>query len=135
MTAYYYSNKGEGMNAVKFPDMLSLNKTSIIRDKDATMQNLRLLLLSFKNSMFGDPNFGSNLRRLLFENNNVILQSLVIDDIYSLINTYMPQIRVLRKNITVTSDGNTVKVNIIAQNMLDYGFDEYSINLLNVEEM
>ena len=123
------------MNAIRFPDMLSSNKAAIVSDKAATYQNLKLLLLSNKYTLFGDPYFGSNIRRLLFEYNNVILQDLVIDDIYSAINAYMPQIRVLRQNIVVTSDGNSVSVTIRAQNLLDYSFDEYTINLLNVEEV
>ena len=123
------------MNAIRFPDMLSSNKAAIVTDRAATQQNLKLLLLSNKYTLFGDPYFGSNIRRLLFEYNNVILQDLVIDDIYSAINTYMPQIRVLRQNIVVTSDGNSVSVTIRAQNLLDYSFDEYTINLLNVEEV
>ena len=123
------------LNAIRFPDMLSSNKAAIVTDKAATQQNLKLLLLTNKYTLFGDPYFGSNIRRLLFEYNNVILQDLVIDDIYSAINTYMPQIRVLRQNIVVTSDGNSVSVTIRAQNLLDYSFDEYTINLLNVEEV
>ncbi len=123
------------MNAIRFPDMINLNKTSIVYDKEATEQNLRLLLLSYKNTMLGDPYFGSNLQRLLYENNNLILQSLVVDDIYSAITTYMPQIKVNRNNISISSDGNNVSVKIVAQNMLDYSFGEYNINLLNVEEM
>ena len=123
------------MNAIRFPNIFNSNKAAIVRDKEATYQNLRTLLLSGKLTLFGDPYFGSNLRRLLYENNNVILQDLVIDDIFTVINTYMPQVRVLRDNIRVTSDGNRVIVNIYAQNLLDYSFDEYSVQLLNVEEI
>lgn len=123
------------MNAVRFPDMLTSNRTALVEDKEATEQNLHYLLASFKLTLFGDPYFGTNIQRLLFDHNNVILQDLVIDDIFSAINTYMPQIRVLRDNITVTSDGNNVTVQIRAQNLLDYTFDEYTINLLNVEEI
>lgn len=123
------------MNAIRFPNIFNSNKAAIVRDKEATYQNLRTLLLSSKLTLFGDPYFGSNLRRLLYENNNVILQDLVIDDIFTVINTYMPQVRVLRDNIRVTSDGNRVIVNIYAQNLLDYSFDEYSVQLLNVEEI
>lgn len=123
------------MNAIRFPKMFNTNKAAIVRDKEATAQNLKLLLASFKQTLLGDPYFGSNLQKLLFENNNIILQDLVIDDIYSVINTYMPQIRVLRKNINVTSDGNSVEVTIRAQNLLDYSFSEYTLNLLTVEEL
>ena len=123
------------MNAVRFPDMIISNKTAIVNDKDATMQNLETLLLSNKYTLLGDPYFGSNIERLLYESNNIILQDIIIDDIFTAINNYMPQIRVLRNNITVASNGNNVTVNIRAQNMLDYSFDEYSIRLLTVEEV
>lgn len=123
------------MNAVNFPEMLSSNKTVIIKDLDATKQNLELLLTSYKQTMLGDPYFGTNLRKLFFENNNAILRDLVIDDIYTAINNFMPQIRVIRKNIEVTSDRNSVYVRIKAQNILDFSFDEYNIKLLEVEEI
>lgn len=123
------------MNAVRFPDMLSSNKTAIVKDKDATRQNLEMLLQSEKLTLLGDPYFGTNLSKLFFEYNNVVLQDIIIDDIYSAINTYMPQVRVLRDNINLTSVGNTVSVHIVAQNLLDYSFDEYDIRLLTVEEL
>lgn len=123
------------MNAISFPNMLSANRTQIVFDKDATQQNLKCLLLSTKKEMFGDPYFGVNLKKLIFEKNNVILRDIVVDDIYTNIGIFMPQIRVERKNITVESNGSLVTVYIKAQNLLDYSFDEYSINLLNVEEL
>lgn len=123
------------MNAIRFPKMFNSNKAAIVKDREATEQNLKTLLSSCKKTMLGDPYFGSNLQKLLYEHNNVILQDLVIDDIYSAINTYMPQIRVVRKNIIITTDGNSVGVVIRAQNMLDYSFSEYSLKLLTVEEM
>lgn len=123
------------MNAVRFPKMFNSNKTAIVKDKEATEQNLKALLASFKKTLLGDPYFGSNLQKLLFEHNNVILQDLVADDIYSTITAYMPQIRVIRNNITVESTGSTVNVHIRAQNLLDYTFNEYTLNLLTVEEL
>ena len=123
------------MNAVRFPKMFNSNKTAIVKDKEATEQNLKALLASFKKTLLGDPYFGSNLQKLLFEHNNIILQDLVADDIYSTITTYMPQIRVIRNNITVESTGSTVNVHIRAQNLLDYTFNEYTLNLLTVEEL
>ena len=122
------------MIAISFPDMIKSNKTAIKRDKAASEQNARLLIASDKLTLFGDPYFGSNIKKLLFDSNNVILQDIIIDDIYSAISTYMPQIRLLRENISVQSDRNTVTVRIRAQNLLDYTFEEYTLNLLTVEE-
>lgn len=123
------------MNAVGFPNMLQSNRTVIVKDLDATKQNLTYLLQSYKKTMLGDPYFGTNLRKLFFESNNAVLRDLVIDDIYTAINNFMPQIRVTRKDITVTSDRNIVMVRIVAQNLLDFSFAEYNIKLLDVEEI
>ena len=55
----------------------------------------------------------------MFEQNNKILQDLIIDDIYTAILTFMPQLILDRKDIKVTSDRDTVYVNIKATNLLD----------------
>lgn len=123
------------MNAIKFPDMISINKSNIVVDEEATKQNLICLLNCQKKTMFGDPYYGTNLHRLFYESNNDILRDLVIDDIYTAIENFMPQIRVLRKDITVRSIGNTVRADIKAQNLLDFSFANYSIQLLTVEEL
>ena len=123
------------MNAIKFPDMLNNNKANIVEGIEATAQNLKYLLLSNKLTLLGDPYFGANLQKLLYENNSVVLRDLVVDEIYTAISTFMPQIRVLRKNINVDSDGNKIIVNIKAQNLLDFSFAEYNVVLTNVEEL
>lgn len=123
------------MNAVSFPDMISNNSTNIITDKDATLQNLKYLILSSKNTLFGDPYFGTNLKKLIFDRNNTILRDIVIDDIFTAITMFMPQIKVERRNISVESEGSRLYINIRAQNRLDYTFTDYSINMINIEEL
>ena len=123
------------MNAVQFPDMLSNNQTQIVFDYEATLQNLTYLILSSKKTLFGDPYFGTSIKRLMFEQNNKILQDLIIDDIYTAILTFMPQLILDRKDIKVTSDRDTVYVNIKATNLLDYQTNLYNINLTGSEEI
>ena len=123
------------MNAVSFPDMISNNSTNIITDDDATLQNLKYLILSSKNTLFGDPYFGTNLKKLIFDRNNTILRDIVIDDIFTAITMFMPQIKVERRNISVESEGSRLYINIRAQNRLDYTFTDYSINMINIEEL
>ena len=123
------------MNSIEFPYFLSGSSTKVVRDRDATYNNLRLLLKSDKYGLFGDPDFGTNLKRLLFNQNNVVLRDVVIDDIYTAILQFMPQILVDRKNITITSDGETLYANIKAQNMIDYTTDIYNLSLMNYEEV
>lgn len=122
------------MYSFQFPNMVSNTSANIIQDHEATASNLKLILGSTRGSLFGDPYYGTNLKRLMFEQNNQILRDLVIDDIYTTINTFMPQIKVNRNNITITSNRAAVYANIKALNLLDYTTDLYNINLTNFEE-
>lgn len=122
------------MYSINFPKMISNVNTLIIEDHAATASNLKLLLASDKYSLLGDPYYGTNLKRLMFEQNNQILRDLIIDDIYTAILTFMPQIKVDRKDITVTSDRASVFANIKAINLLDFTTNLYNINLTDSEE-
>lgn len=122
------------MNSLGFPKMFSNSTTLVLPDKKATQSNLRLLLLSDRGSLFGDPYFGSNLKKLLFDQNNKILIDIIIDDIYSTILTFMPQLVVERKNITIVSSKAKININIKATNLIDYTTDMYIISLTGSEE-
>ena len=122
------------MNSIAFPKMVSNVNTMLVQDHDATASNLKLLLASDKYGLFGDPYYGTSLKRLMFEQNNQILRDLIIDDIYSAIITFMPQIKVARKDIVVNSTRASVHISIKAINLLDYTTDLYNINLTESEE-
>lgn len=117
------------MYSISFPNMLSSVNTKLVTDHDATYQNLRLLLLSDKKGLFGDPYFGTALKRLLYNQADNILIDLVIDEIYTNILIFMPQIRLERKDIVVYTDKINVYVTIKCVNMLDFQLDTYTINL------
>lgn len=123
------------MNSIAFPQIFNPSTVKVVNDKKATAQNLLLLLSSDRGGLFGDPDFGTNIKRYLFEQNNLILQDIIIDDIYTAILTFIPQIQVDRKEIKLTSDGSKVQVRIKALNMLDYTTDLYTLNLLNQEDI
>ena len=123
------------MNSIAFPIMWNNSSTNIIRDHDATASNLKLLLLSDKTSLFGDPYFGTNIKKLIHDQNNIVIRDLVVDDIYTAITTFMPQIIVKRGDIKVTSDRSNVYVNIKCLNLIDYTTDLYNINLTSDEEL
>lgn len=123
------------MYSLNWPDMFSTTYTKVIQDHEATMSNLKLILLSDKYSLLGDPYFGTNLKKLMFNQNNQVLRDIVIDDIYTAILTFMPQLVVNRKDITVTSNGVNIYVAIRALNLLDYTTDLYNINLTQSEEI
>lgn len=122
------------IKSIAFPNMFGTGSTKMKYDSDATNQNLKTLLLSTKQSLLGDPNYGTNLKKLIFNQNNSILRDIVIDDIYTNIQVFLPQIDVKREDIELISERNTLYVNIKAKNMLDYNFENISLALYSLEE-
>ena len=104
-------------------------RTMLLEDHKATFSNLKLVLAATKNSLLGDPDFGSLLKRKLFEQDTPILKDLIIDDIYTTIITFMPQLVLKRSDITVTTDKIDVFVTLKCTNLIDYELDTYTINL------
>ena len=121
------------MYSIKFPDMISGVSTKLVQDKEATSQNLKLVLISDRGSLFGDPYYGSLWRKLIFEQNNEILRDIIIDDILTTIQVFMPQLLTKREDIKVNSDKYSVNIDIKALNLLDYQTDMYSIKLMEDE--
>lgn len=121
------------MKSIAFPYMFNRTTTNTVSGYYATLQNLEMLLASNKGELFGDPYYGSNLKKFLYDQNDSILQDLLIDDIYSCITTFMPQIKTERKYITLTSSKAQVSVTIKAINKADFTTNLYSIVLLQTE--
>ena len=120
------------MRSISYPKMfVTKTKTGVVQDYDATLQNLKLLIFSEKGELFGDPYFGTGLKRYLYDQNDVVLQDLLIDELYMAIATFMPQIKISRNDITITADGTTVLCTIKALNRLDYQTNLYTIPLLD----
>lgn len=119
------------MVSIRFPDMLSINKTNLVYDnKEATLINLKTLLNCDKRMLLGDPAFGSYAREYLFEQNDSLLRDIIVDGIYSTIVAYMPQLSLTRSNIKVTSDGDKVSAEISCINNIDATVNNYNIDLI-----
>lgn len=121
--------------SIKFPEMFGSASTKLVSDQEATRQNLKTLLMSQKTSFFGDPQFGTNIKKLIFEQNNQVLRDIVIDDIYTAIATFIPQVRVTRKDIELNSDGATLFVTIKVKNLIDFNLETVNLALFNIEEL
>ena len=117
------------MYSISFPKMFNDTKTLLLKNTEATASNLWLLLKSDKRALFGDPFFGTSLKKAIFEQNDGILVDLVIDEIFTSITTFMPQIKLYRENIKLTSDGVDVFCNITCTDLTDYTTNLYKINL------
>lgn len=123
------------MISIRFPNMLSSQKANLVEDRDkhdATYQNLKYLLLSDKLSMFGDPYYGTNIKRFLYSQTKT-LKDILIDDIYTAIGVFMPQIAVSRNDINLYAKYQNVYVTLSCTNRLDHVTNLYSICLTSTE--
>lgn len=115
------------MKSIAFPKMFNSNSTRIIEDKDATERNLCSLLHSEKGEFLSDPFYGIRLKRYLFEQNTGILKDIIIDEIYTQIALFMPQIKVHRKDITIVQDRYKLYATIKCINRVDFTTDMFNI--------
>lgn len=121
------------MYSFSFPEMFSSARSNLNTDEKATLTNTKLLLGSFKKSLFGDPYFGCNLKNYIYEQNNIVLQDLIIDDIYVSIKQFMPQIVVERKDIKIISEKDSLYATINCINKLDNQPNMFQIELVTAD--
>lgn len=122
------------MKSLSFPKMIKNKTVQTVSDYDATLQNMKLVLGSEKGEFKFDPFFGIRLKRYMFEQNNPILLDILRDEIYEQLVIFMPQLIINKKEITLTSDGATVYVNIKARNQKDFELNTYNLVLFNTQE-
>jgi len=122
------------MKSIAFPNMFTRTVTNTVSDYDATLQNLKMLLWSEKGELFGDPYYGTGLKRFLYDQNDVVLQDLLLDDIYTAIVLFMPQIRIERNDIKLLRGSKgELSIQIKALNLLNFTTDLYTIVLMEAE--
>ena len=121
------------MYSLAWPKMFSSdhNKTNLVEDKEAVRTTLHLLLNTEKGELFGDPYFGIRLKRLLFQQNSCILADMLIDEIYTAINDYLPQVTVYRSGITIRRYNTTLIATVRVIYNKDNTTDLYTIQLTN----
>lgn len=123
------------MNSIKFPKMFNTSNTNVTKtDNEASMQDIKLLLSCEKGELFGDPFYGIRLKRYVFDQNNYVLRDILIDEIYTQLMVFAPQIYVKRNDIKVISDGKNVKIRFKAINNLDFTTNMYELALFQEED-
>ena len=122
------------MYSLSWPNMFNSATTNLSEDKQAIKTNVLLLLNTEKLTLFGDPYYGTFLLPALFQPNNNVIVDLLIDEIYDVLNTYMPQISVNRNDIRIYSN----KIDLIAEIIIRYKIsnttDLYRIKLTNNQQ-
>lgn len=116
------------MSTIKYPDTINLStgKMEYSEGNISIEECLGLLLSSSKGELLGDPNYGCNLREILFENNEVLVKELAINDIINAVATYEPRVRITSSDIvieTIEDDPNKRRISIGYRNLLT-GRDE-----------
>ena len=121
------------MKSIAFPKMFNTNSTNTVKDLDATKQNTLLLLRSEKGDLFGDPYFGIRLKRYLYDQNNYILKDVIIDEIYTQIALFLPQVRVERKDIHIWQDMAKLYCKFKGVNQANLQEESYALQLYDEE--
>ena len=115
------------MRSLKFPEMFNSNSTNTIKDLDATRQNTLLLLKSEKGEFISDPYFGIRLKRYLYSQNSYILKDVIVDEIYTQLALFMPQLTVNRNDIKLIRDRAKLICTFKAIIRIDFTTDMYSL--------
>lgn len=121
------------MYSFNFPKMLNSNTSNLLKDKEAIKSNLILLLRSERKSLWGDPYYGTILKQLIFEQANSLIYDLIIDELYTTIITFMPQIILTRRDIKLKIERNIIYATVSYTYTLDNTIDLYTIPLTQSE--
>ena len=120
---------------IKFPlqddkDKNALFGTNIVT-KEALTSNLMLLLLTDKGERYYHPNYGTELRKFIFEPNDQITVSLVEKDIKDTVKQFIPELTIKSVEFftnDVDENGDTISDNemrvVIKFNYSDNVFSE-----------
>ena len=123
------------MNVIRFPKIFNNNSTAVVTDPSACMfQSIRLLINSEMTSLLGDPGFGIRLKKYFYEQNNYILRDILIDEIYTQLCTFLPQIFVERKNIQITQKYEKLYVQLSFTIKETFESSTYELVLFNMED-
>lgn len=83
---------------------------STFSTQDQTKSNIINLLLTNKGERVMNPNFGADIKSLLFEGITPNLKSIIKDKITESFNIYIPQATIDNIDITFSEDTNTIIV-------------------------
>lgn len=101
-------------NSITHPKIFSIINGNTGLDTLSTSINrsISLILLTAKGEVFGNPEFGSDIRKYLFEYITDTTKELIIDEIMNSVSMWEPRIILERNNITIEQDDMTLKIHI-----------------------
>jgi hypothetical protein len=101
-------------NSITHPKMFSLtNGNTGLDSLDVSInRSISLILLTAKGEVFGNPEFGSDIRKFLFQNYNDNLKELIIDEIIESVSKWEDRIILSRNDITIEQNDLVLKIHI-----------------------
>ena len=87
------------------------NDLIAIKNVNAITRSIRNIVLTTPGEKFFDPDFGSNVSRLLFENVDDITASQIQEEIEFSINNYEPRVKLI--NVEVIADNDNASFDTI----------------------
>lgn len=82
-----------------------------VTTEEQTISNLKILLMTSVGERYHNPNFGTRLKEMLFDNNSDDMKSRIKEELTSSISYWLPQIQI--DNLTVED----AKSNVYANNI------------------
>lgn len=91
---------------------VSLDCLTLVNE-ESIKRSLKNLILTNKYERLFNPDFGCNIRKLLFENFEVTTQETLRELIEEAIKNYEPRVNLLKVDISIDEDNHRVLINII----------------------
>lgn len=94
---------------------LELVKNDLLshKNEDSVKRSIRNILLTDKGERFFNPTFGSDIRKMLFENFSPSTEQVVADLIKTAIGNHEPRANVIDVNVSGNPDQNSMYINIV----------------------
>lgn len=89
------------------------NDLVVLKNANAIARSIRNIISTSPGEKFFDPDFGSNVTRLLFENLDDVSAISIRDEIENSINNYEPRVSLISVDTTPDYDNNSLDVKLI----------------------
>ena len=89
------------------------NDLIAIKNENAIARSIRNIVFTLPGEKYFNPNFGSQISKVLFENIDDITASVIVDEIKESIRNYEPRVELLDVEAIPNFDNNQFDVNII----------------------
>ena len=83
------------------------------KNEDSVKRSIRNILLTDKGERFFNPTFGSDIRKMLFENCSPSTEQVIADLIKTAIGNHEPRANVIDVNVSGDPDQNSMYINIV----------------------